>query len=312
MAKNNNVGSRGQEKHVFLMQVHKEAKMFERILNKLVSPNHYFAINIDIKSREYEPLMKIAKSFDNVIYVTNNNIKHGGFSQIACTVEQLKYTLSYGIKFDYFHTISGQDYPCVNMNVFDDFFASNKKSYMHMDSDEEIGRWRYTKYKERLVHYFLIDMFHGKSKLNIKLFWMLNHFLKYIPRECNFLDRVCGGWNWFSLHRNVIEYIIKYLKENPTYYNRFKYTYCCDEIIFSTMLYPIAEEYNIDIHNSLRFVEWHPKRPYESTPLVLNMNEYDDIVKSGAFFCRKCEWKESLELLNKLDEHAENYKPNDI
>lgn len=43
---------------------------------------------------------------------------------------------------------------------------------------------------------------------------MLNHFLKYIPRECNFLDRVCGGWNWFSLHRNVIEYIIKYLKEN--------------------------------------------------------------------------------------------------
>ena len=111
MAKNNNVGSRGQEKHVFLMQVHKEAKMFERILNKLVSPNHYFAINIDIKSREYEPLMKIAKSFDNVIYVTNNNIKHGGFSQIACTVEQLKYTLSYGMKFDYFHTISGQDYP---------------------------------------------------------------------------------------------------------------------------------------------------------------------------------------------------------
>ena len=40
-----------------------------------------------------------------------------------------------------------------------------------------------------------------------------------------------------------------------------------------------------------------------SLPLVLNENEYEDIVQSGAFFCRKCEWKESSNLLKLLDDH---------
>lgn len=295
---------RGGENHIFLIQAHKESLLLERILNRITAPNHYFAINIDCKSDEFNELMQVIQKFKNIIYITNHNIIHGGFSQIACTVEQMRFALNYTVQFDYFHTISGQDYPCVSVEKFDSFFQNNTKSYMLIDTEEEISKWRYSKYKERLEQYWLIDVFNGKSKLNKWFFWKINHIVKHIPRKYAFLDSVCGGWNWFSLHRKVVEYVIHYFGKYPEYYNRFKYTYCCDELIFSTILYPVAKEYEINTRNSLRFVEWHPKRLCKFPPLILNENEYEEIVQSGAFFCRKCEWNESFNLMKLLDEHS--------
>lgn len=277
--------------------------MLERILSRINSSNHYFIINIDCKSSELNELMRVCKKFKNTISITNNNIMHGGFSQIACTVEQMKFALSYSVKFDYFHTISVQDYPCINVEKFDAFFRNSTKSYMLVDTEEEMSKWRYSKYKERLDHFCFIDFFNGKSKFDKWIFWKFNHIVKHIPRKCNFIDVVCGGWNWFSLHRRVVEYAITYFEKHPDYYKRFKYTYCCDELIFSTILYPVSEEYEIETRNSLRFVEWHPKRYCKFPPLILNENEYEDIIKSGAFFCRKFEWNKSYELMELIDNH---------
>jgi len=58
----------------------------------------------------------------------------------------------------------------------------------------------------------------------------------------------------------------------------------------------------INPNNSLRFVEWSPKRHYtEKLPLVLQEMEYDDIVKSNAVFCRKVELPVSIQLIKMLD-----------
>ena len=53
--------------------------------------------------------------------------------------------------------------------------------------------------------------------------------------------------------------------------------------------------------NSLRFVEWHPKRPTDSLPLVLRESEFDDIAASGALLCRKVDPVASAALLDMLD-----------
>ena len=55
-------------------------------------------------------------------------------------------------------------------------------------------------------------------------------------------------------------------------------------------------------NNSLRFVEWYPKRPAKQLPLTLEASEYQDIVHSNALFCRKVAIPESLELMNLIDE----------
>ena len=80
---------------------------------------------------------------------------------------------------------------------------------------------------------------------------------------------------------------ILYIKSNPFYLKRWHHTHCCDELIFHTLLNNKTKELNIEKYNSLRYIEWHPKRESPSLPLILDEREYEDIVKKNAFFCRK-------------------------
>ena len=50
----------------------------------------------------------------------NMEVAHGGYSQIDCTLRLLRKAYDAGM--DYFHLISGQDYPCRSNEEFDAFF----------------------------------------------------------------------------------------------------------------------------------------------------------------------------------------------
>ena len=115
-----------------------------------------------------------------------------------------------------------------------------------------------------------------------------------------------GGWNWFSWHREVALYVISYYDTHTGFVNRFRYTWCSDELLFPTILHGKEEDLNIEPRNSLRFIEWHPKRDCNSLPLILEESEYNDIVKSGCFFCRKVEFKTSRKLITLLDKKIQD------
>ena len=110
------------------------------------------------------------------------------------------------------------------------------------------------------------------------------------------IENVAAGWSWFSWHKQVVNYVLRYLKDNPKYLYRFKYTACCDEVIFHTLLNDLDGKLNIDKYNCLRFIEWHPHRPFKTLPLVLKESEYTEIINSGSFFCRKIHPVESKQL----------------
>lgn len=123
-------------RHCFLMQVHRDPKLFESILLALSAPNHYFLINIDRKSPMREKLERVASKFSNIISISEQNIMHGGFSMINCTINQLGIALENDM--DYIHTMSGQDYPCVSNETLDYFFELNEgKSFMIIDSEDQ-------------------------------------------------------------------------------------------------------------------------------------------------------------------------------
>ncbi|WP_241647890.1 beta-1,6-N-acetylglucosaminyltransferase, partial [Rosenbergiella metrosideri] len=65
------------------------------------------------------------------------------------------------INFDYFHLISGQDYPLTDNASFDNFFEFNDNSFMQFDKDSEMKIWRKTKYNERVNYFYLVDVLSG-------------------------------------------------------------------------------------------------------------------------------------------------------
>lgn len=289
--------------HCFLIIAHNNPLLLKRIVCKLQEKNHFFFIHIDKKSN-IKPFIRCLHGLKNIVFIENRiKVNWGGYSQIECELLLLKTAFYSSINIDYFHMISGVDYPCKNNKKFDDYFEiHNGESFMHYDSDEEIQIWRETKYRNRIQKWNFIDMFPFSNKgLSCKLrLYLQNAFNIFVKRE--WIPNIVAGWNWFSWHRNVVEYIIKYIKLNPNYLKRYKYTSCCDEVIFHTLLQNKINELKINKYNSLRYIEWHPKREYKSLPLILKENEYEDIIKSNSMFCRKVDIKESSVLMDLLDD----------
>lgn len=117
-----------------------------------------------------------------------------------------------------------------------------------------------------------------------------------------------GGWSWFTWNIQTARYVLKYLDEHPEFYKRFNHTYCGDELIFQTILKPVMNKLKIDGEHPLRFVSWKPRRPIESPyrPYTLNELDYDYVINSAAFFCRKVDLPESSKLLDMIDEQRGN------
>lgn len=200
---------------------------------------------------------------------------------------------------DYVHSISGQDYPIVNNEEFDKFFDEhNGESFMLYDKPSEHMKWSRPrgKYEQRYMRYYFID--NNFPKLLEKIIHGLEH-VHFVRRP---IKEVYAGWSWFSWHHKVVEFVLGYLKEHPEYLYRFHNTSCCDEIIFHTLLHPYLRSLKIDSNNALRYIVWHPNRPYEGRlPLILDERDYNSVLCSGALFCRKVDEKHSGKLLDMLD-----------
>lgn len=289
-------------KHAFLMLAHKQPVLIERIVSKIEKENHYIYIHYDAKSMDFEAVKMISVKYKNVYLPERKRTSWGGFSLTSCIIENFSNMIDISNNYDYFHLISGQDYPCVSMSKFDMFFEEcSGKSFMRLDSEKETKENRKKKFKYRMENYFFNDEICNEF-LGVKLYKIVNKLLKPIPRTYENMDTLWGGWNWYSLSRDTLIYLLNYIRKNPKYCDRFKHTICSDELIFATIVKNTDIDLNVDICNSLRFVEWNPKRQAESLPLLLTENELEDVVNSGAFFCRKVQLPESEKLLDKIDE----------
>lgn len=290
--------------HAFLIIAHNHPQLLRSIVDSLQSSNHYIFIHIDLKA-DLSTFTDALKDLDNKnIVFLNNRIKvyWGGFSQIQCELLLLKAAYSFVPQMDYFHLISGVDYPCRSNKELDSFFEShNGESFMHYDSNEEIQMWRNSKYRDRIQSWNFIDLF---PYIPISLRHCMSTLFTFFVKR-RWIPDVVAGWNWFSWHRSVVYYVFSYIKKYPEYLKRFKYTTCCDEVIFHTLLQYKTTELNINKYNSLRFIEWHPKRAHSSLPLVLEETEYNEIINSSAMFCRKVDPIKSKVLIEKLKKHIQ-------
>ncbi|MEJ8764174.1 beta-1,6-N-acetylglucosaminyltransferase [Phocaeicola sp. HCN-40430] len=159
--------------HAFIFQVHNYPKLLHRIVSLLIAPNHYCFIHVD-KKVDINQFKEYIKN-DHIIFLNDSEriiVNHGGFSQIQCTINLLKKVKDFPIKFDYVHSLSGQDFPLVNPLSFDNFFETHKgNSYMIFDTQEEHLLWSKPrgKYEERYRKFHFPD-----KKINPILLKLIN------------------------------------------------------------------------------------------------------------------------------------------
>ena len=147
--------------HAFLIIAHNYPELLGEIIKILQSPNHYFFINIDKKVDDI-PFKESVRGLSNIFFTEDKDrisVNWGGWSQISTEKRLLKFASS-KLNFDYYHLISGQDFPCQSNFSFDEFFGEhNGESFMFFDREEDVMEWRKTKYPYRYRLYHFNDLF---------------------------------------------------------------------------------------------------------------------------------------------------------
>ncbi|WP_300915788.1 beta-1,6-N-acetylglucosaminyltransferase [Bacteroides acidifaciens] len=292
-------------RHAFLITAHKEPDLLIDLVRLLSAENHYIIVNIDKKSElrgGVEPT--IGKCCNQVIF-TYYNVSHGGYSQISTTIKLLK--LASELDVDYCHLISGQDFPCKSMAEFDCFFeVHNGESYMWFDSEEQHEIWSKVKYPSRVDRLYFNDIpFQEHYYVKLVVFYLNRLFSRFKFRSK--IPNLRAGWNWFSWNKKVVSFVLNKYKDDISFFNRFKYTNCCDEIVFHTLLYPHLEQLKIHKDNSLRYINWTKMSEngiLPNAPLVLTEKDLNDIDNHEVFFCRKVDTTISRSLLKILSQRV--------
>lgn len=292
-------------RHAFLIIAHKDPELLIDLVRLVSGGNSCVLVNIDRKSKQLGGVKARISSYVPEVIYTDYEVAHGGYSQISTTIKMLKAASELDV--DYCHLISGQDFPCKSTEEFDRFFENhNGESFMWFDTKDQHEQWIKDKYPSRTNMLYFNDLPFRKYRWINKFVAYLNAVSSHM-RFRRDIPGLRGGWNWFSWNRKVVDFVLEKYKCDRRYFDRFKYTHCCDEIIFHTLLYPHLKQLNIHSDNSLRYIDWSNKSgsgcsSFPNSPAILSEKDFERIINSDCFFCRKVDSVKSTTLINALSQ----------
>jgi len=276
------------------------------LLKKLVDffdDDFSILIFLDKKCNFSENEIETLRNLKNVVFLTKPYVVNwGGSKQLKSRLllaeEAVKYT-----DLEYFHFITGQDYPIKSCDYMKKFLNANKgKEFIRYD---ELPRkdWNGNGGLDRMRYYHFFDYFNYYTKNGRKMIVRLvrlQKFLKINRKISEGFPKLYGGFPFWTLSYPCLKYIVDYTKENPNFLRRFEFCFAGTEIFFQTLIMNSPMKENV-VNKSLRYSDWHKGK--KSAPSVLDETDYEKISASEALFARKFTFPDSEKLILKLEEN---------
>lgn len=282
------------------MPLYHQPRLLRRTLKVLEKDHHHFFIHVDAKNKDYQAFEEAVSDISNVHLIQpRSKVYHASFSQINAILSLFRAALSSGTTFDFYHLISGQDYPLRSNEQFDQFFEHTTHSFMYFDTGDFLNSMQ-AEYKRCVdeFHFNNTHSLYSRIYERLRLGRLLRLFYRRQP-----IKGLYGGWDWFTWNHPTTTFVMDYLQAHPDYLQRFSHTASPTEHLFSTLLHPYIGQLGIEPQNPLRYVSWHPHRPIDTDyrPYDLNECDFESVVNSTCFFCRKVDERKSAKLLDMID-----------
>lgn len=279
-------------KHAFMIMAHTNYGLVSRLLKKLDHPDNTIYMHIDAKSsfsKEDEDLLVSSCQYSPVIMVDRYRVNWGGYSQINIEMRMLEFASRN--QHDYYHFLSGVDFPTKSMEYIHTFFEKNAGyEFVHF-CDDEFNRQESRRYC--FYHFFQEKcgrtnnpyMLARKGLLLAQMILGVDRTKKH--KE---LDFKCGS-NWVSITHDFVVYLLSKQEQIKKMFSR---SHCCDEVFLQTILYnsPFKEKiFSVSsdesaLHN-LRSVDWARGDRKLGAPYTYTVSDYEELVNSQNLFCRK-------------------------
>lgn len=283
------------KKHAYLIMAHHEFHLLEKLIHNLDDERADIYLHIDRKaSAPAEDIMKSWVKNAGLFIIRRQAISWGGSTQIFCELELLKAAVSR--HYQYYHLLSGVDFPLKSQDEINDFFDRNiGKEFLSFDKKaiaQGIPR-------ERMRYYRFFQNKIGRNQGKfIALFSILERISFSIQRRIG-IDRtrcikypLYKGTNWFSITDALAKYVVS---QEWLVQKWFRYTLCADEIFLQTFAMSSPCRDNI-VKNSLRFMDWERGSPY-----TFQAEDYKLLMESGQLFARKFSYESHPEVVDQIE-----------
>lgn len=257
-----------------LILTHANPEQLRRLVLRLAYKDTHCYIHLD-KKTDIGPFMEIA-AIPNVFFVQDRvKVSWGGYSIVQATVNGLKAILSSGNTYDHINLLSGQDYPIQKNDDIHAWLRQNKgRTFMHSLSVME--EWKEA--IPRVTKYYLTNYsFPG----NVRAEQLLSTLLPARKMPMGMVPM--GRSQWFTASYEAVDYMVRFLEDNPSVVRFFKLTWAPDELIFQTILYnsPLRDTM---VNDNLLYVDWSNGG---ASPKVLTMDDAAALERSDKLFARK-------------------------
>ncbi len=285
--------------HAILITAYKDKESLHRLVNQLKS-DFLVYIHLD-KKCDIEP-----KEFggENVYIFKKYKVNWASYSHLAAIIFLLKQAFNHP-EVNYFHIITGQDFPSVsNQEIYSFFEKNDSKSFFDYVNVSEMDDLSKTGMQARYQLRWFTDMFAYPKSFDFQSKPIIG-FIERIQNKYNLKRTKIGefsekdifkGLIYASLHRFAVEYIINYINKNKSFLRSLKTGLISEEFFIQTILMNSPLKYSV-VNNNLRYMNWEYRDGI--SPCILDEQDYVSVIESKALFMRKI-GSSSYKLLQKI------------
>jgi hypothetical protein len=276
----------------FIILAHKQPAQLHRLLTRLSHPNIDCYVHIDAKCRieDYVEALSLPQ-----VYTVSSRVDviWAGWSIVQATLNGMEAARRSGKQYTYITLLSGQDYVIkTTEHIYHTLTQPSSRQYIGLISAKDLQPMM-----SKVNNYHLVEYnFPGKYKF-------ANLLTKVLPaRKPPFGLEIYSGSTWWTLTQDCVNYILNYIRENPSLVRYFKLTWGPDEFVFQTILMnsPYKEAVTgYDLH----YIDWGNDRSIgQNHPKTLGLEDVEPMLKSDRLVARKFEMDKDPTLLDKIDQ----------
>ena len=291
-------------KHAYLIIAHNNLSLLRRLFLALDDKRNDIYLHFDARakfSEEDEKMLRDALVQSQLTVVPRISVSWGGYSLLQCEMNLIK--AAAGKHYEYYHLLSGVDFPLKSQSEIHDFFDAHKGEefieFWDKKPSEYLFRVKYYYPLQERIGTYTYDMktliLRVRSKLKV-----FAQFLRGVNRLKEYDGEFKIGSNWLSITDELAGYLIE---QEDMIYRLFHDGIAVDELFIPTLCY--NSDFRSRVNGSkIRLIDWERGKPY-----VWSEQDYDEIIQNeDALFLRKVTEDGLIGRLEKRIREKENGK----
>jgi len=267
-------------------------------------------IFLDKKSKFSRSEVDLLSKSKNVVFLTQEfNVNWGSYKQLKSRLVLAEEAVKYA-DLEYFHFITGQDYPLKSCAYIKDFLTQNKGKEFLQNSELPLKGWAGNGGFDRINYYHLHDYIDCRSWIGKRLnresvrFQKALRIFRKTPPD---FPKLFGGSPFWTLSYPCLKFVIDFTKENPKFLKRFEFCHSVTEIYFHTIIMNSPFKDHV-VNRNYRYIDYElrgkAKNIFPTT--ILDDSDYERLLNTDALFGRKFSYQISNHLIQRIDKELLN------